>query len=166
MTMPIYEFYCQRCNTIYNFYSKTINTDKAPQCPRCKRIKLKRQVSIFVKISGGREEGSQEDMPPIDESKMERAMSMLAEKADKINEDDPRQAAELMRRISETTGVKLGPGMEEALRRMERGDDPEEIEASMGDVLESEEPFTFEEKGGRKKGNKPKPSVDETLYDL
>ena len=31
--MPIYEFYCAKCNTIYNFFSRTANTDKIPTCP-------------------------------------------------------------------------------------------------------------------------------------
>ena len=53
--MPIYEFYCLRCNTIYNFFSKVVNTDKVPKCPSCKTIKLKRQMSVFAKISGGKE---------------------------------------------------------------------------------------------------------------
>jgi hypothetical protein len=70
-----------------------------------------------------------------------------------------------MRKLSETTGMNLGSGMEEALRRMERGEDPEQIEAEMGDLLEGEEPLTFESKG--KKGfRNSKPQVDETLYDL
>jgi hypothetical protein len=104
-------------------------------------------------------------MPPIDEAKMEKAMAMLAGEADKINEDDPRQAAKLMRKLSDATGMNLGPGMEEALSRMERGEDPEKVEAEMGDILEGEEPFIFGEK--RKKGvSKPRPRIDETLYDL
>ena len=35
----------------------------------------------------------------------------------------------------------------------------------MGDLLEGEEPFLIEGKG-KKRGRKPKPLVDETLYDL
>lgn len=163
--MPIYEFYCRRCNTIYSFYSRTINTDKVPMCPKCKRIKLKRQMSIFARVSGRQDEAADEGMPPIDEAKMEKAVAMLVGEADKINEDDPRQAAKLMRKLSDATGMNLGPGMEEALSRMERGEDPEKIEAEMGDLLEGEEPFIFE--GKRKKGTmKPKPKVDETLYDM
>lgn len=104
-------------------------------------------------------------MPAMDEAKMEKAVAMLAGEADKINEDDPRQAAMLMRKLSDATGMNLGPGMEEALSRMERGEDPEKIEAEMGDLLEGEEPFIFGEK--RKKGvSKPRPRIDETLYDL
>ena len=163
--MPIYEFYCHKCNTVYNFFAKSAKTDRIPNCPRCKRVKLKRQMSIFAKVSGSRDEDPGNDMPPMDEAKMEKAMALLASEADKIKEDDPRQAANLMRKLSETTGMNLGSGMEEALRRMERGEDPEQIEAEMGDLLEGEEPLTFESKG--KKGiRKPKPQVDETLYDL
>jgi putative FmdB family regulatory protein len=163
--MPIYEFYCRKCNTVYSFFARSANTDRIPNCPKCRRVKLKRQMSIFARVSGGKDEGAGDDMPPIDEAKMEKAMAMLAGEAEKISEDDPRQAASLMRKLSETTGMSLGPGMEEALRRLERGEDPEQIEAEMGDLLEGEEPFTFEQKG-KKGSRKAKPKVDETLYDL
>jgi putative FmdB family regulatory protein len=163
--MPIYEFYCHKCNTVYNFFSRTVNTEKVPNCPACKKIKLKRQMSIFARVSRGKEEAGGDDMPPIDESKMEKAMAMLASEADKIKEDDPRQAATLMRKLSDATGLNLGPGMEEALSRMERGEDPEKIEEEMGDLLEGEEPFLFGQKP-KKGGRKSNPRIDETLYDL
>jgi len=35
--MPIYEFYCEDCNTLFNFFSRTVNTDKQPPCPRCRK---------------------------------------------------------------------------------------------------------------------------------
>lgn len=121
-------------------------------------------MSAFANISGNREEGDSEDLP-IDESKMEKAMGLLAKEAEGINEDDPRQAAQLMRKFTDATGASLGPGMEEALRRMEAGEDPEQVEAEMGDLIEQEEPFIFE---GRKgvKARKAPPRRDETLYDL
>lgn len=164
--MPIYEFYCGRCNTIYNFFSKTINTSKIPKCPRCKRVKLKRQMSMFAKISGGREDTAGDDvMPPIDDTKMEKAMAMLTREAENINEEDPRQAAELMRKLSDAAGMKLGPGMEEALRRLEKGEDPEKIEQEMGNLLDAEDPFIIDAKGGKLIKEK-RPQIDETLYDL
>jgi len=163
--MPIYEFYCATCNTVYNFFSKTVNTEKVPTCPQCKTVKLKREISIFANISKRGDDEAHGDMPPIDEAKMEKAMAMMASEADKINEDDPRQAAMLMRKLTEATGLNMGPGMEEALNRMEHGEDPEMIEAEMGDLLEGEDPFFLEAKtkAGRKKQS---PNVDETLYDL
>jgi putative FmdB family regulatory protein len=163
--MPIYEFYCHKCNTVYSFFSRTVNTEKIPKCPKCKKIKLKRQMSIFARVSRGKDEPVDDDMPPIDEAKMEKAMSMLADEADRINEDDPRQAAKLMRKLSDATGLNLGAGMEEALSRMERGEDPEKIEEEMGDLLEGEEPFIFGTKT-KKGGKRQKPLVDEKLYDL
>ena len=90
--MPIYEFYCCDCNTIFNFFSKTVNTSKKPKCPKCKTKTLSRQVSLFAFTGKAKESGNMDDLP-LDESKMERAMQMLAGEADKINEDDPRQAA-------------------------------------------------------------------------
>ena len=162
--MPIYEFYCERCNTVYKFFSRTINTEKIPNCPVCKDVTLKRQVSLFSSVSGRKEEGPASDMPPVDEAKMEKAMAMLAREADGINEDDPRQAANLMRKLSDATGFRMGAGMEEALSRLERGEDPEKIEQEMGELLSGEEPFAFEDKG--KKAGKSEPMVDDTLYEL
>lgn len=163
--MPIYEFYCKNCHTIYNFFSKTVNTTKTPECPKCKNQKLSRQVSVFAVTGRAAEDGEADDLP-FDEARMERAMQALAGEAEKINEDDPRQAANLMRRLSDMTGMKLGPGMEEALSRMEKGEDPEQVEAEMGDMLESEDPFILPAKSGGKGTRKSAPMRDETLYDL
>jgi putative FmdB family regulatory protein len=164
--MPIYEFYCQKCNTIFNFFSKTINTTKCPDCPKCKTCKLTRQVSLFAVTGKAKEDSGMDDFS-FDESKMEKAMQVLAREADNINEDDPRQAAQLMRKLSNMTGLELGPGMSEALGRMEKGEDPDQLEAEMSDVLAEEEPFILPEK---KKIKQPvshaAPRRDETLYDL
>ena len=162
--MPIYEFYCKKCNTIYNFFSKSVNTEKIPDCPKCK-VKLKREMSVFANISKSKENDTDSDMPPIDEAKMEKAMAMLAGEAGNINEDDPRQAAMLMRKLTDATGLSMGPRMEEALSRLEQGEDPENIEAEMGDLLNDEDPFIIEAKGKTIR-KKHKPNVDETLYDL
>lgn len=162
--MPIYEFYCEKCNTLYNFFSRSVNTDKIPLCPRCQTVSLKRQMSVFAKLSRDRGESDEESLP-FDETKMEKAMAMLASEADRIDENDPRQAAKLMRKLTDAAGMNLGPGMEEALSRMEQGEDPDRIEQEMGDLLEGEEPFLFEGKKTRGK-RQEKPRVDETLYDL
>lgn len=164
--MPIYEFYCEDCNTIFNFYSKTVNTKKRPICPKCRARKLQKQMSAFAFTGKAKEDSDMDDLP-IDESKMEKAMNMLAGEAEKIDEENPQQAAGLMRKLSDMTGLQLGPGMEEALSRMEQGEDPEQVEAEMGDILEGEEPFLLPEKkaGGLKAKRRP-PIHDETLYDL
>jgi len=162
--MPIYEFYCARCNTIYNFFSRSVNTEKVPDCPRCKAKKLQRRMSVFSVVSAQRGE-TEDTLPPIDETKMARAMEILGREAEKMGEDDPRQAAAMMRRLSEATGLRLKPGMEEALSRMELGEDPEKIEEELGDLLDGDDPFSLEGMS-RKSGRRAVPRVDETLYDL
>jgi hypothetical protein len=104
-------------------------------------------------------------MPGFDESKMEKAMEMLAREAGGIDENAPRQAAQLMRKLTDATGLSLGPRMEEALARMEKGEDPEKIEEEMGDSIGEDELFVMAKKAV--KGKKiAAPRVDDKLYDL
>jgi len=162
--MPIYEFYCSNCNTIFNFFSKTVNTSKTPNCPKCKNKKLSRQVSLFS-FTGKAKEQNEDDLP-IDESKMEKAMEMITREAGNMNEDDPKQAANMMRKLTDMTGLELGPRMNEALKRMEKGEDPDQIEAEMGDLLEEEDPFILPDKKGKGGKAKKPPVKDDTLHDL
>lgn len=151
---------------LFTFFSKTVNTAKTPSCPKCGDHPLSRQMSAFAVMGKAREDNDMDDLP-FDESKMERAMQMLAGEAENIREDDPRQAADLMRKLTDMTGIELGSGMQEALRRMESGEDPEKIESEMGDILESEEPFLLSGKKGKMGVEKRHaPIRDETLYDL
>ena len=164
--MPIYEFYCRDCHMVFNFFSRTVNTTIRPSCPRCPATVLERQVSMFAVTGRAKEEGDMEDLP-MDEGKMEKAMQMLAGEAEKGDADDPRQAADLMRRLTDMTGIDLGEGMSEALGRLEDGEDPERIEAEMAGILENEDPFSLP---GRRRGQSHRrsspPGRDETLYDL
>lgn len=140
--MPIYEFYCRHCHRVMSFLSRAINTDTTPACPHCGHGDMTRRVSAFA-ISKGRKEEPKPETPPgpeIDESRLERAMESLAGDLDSLDENDPKQGASLMRRLFSATGMPIQGGMEEALKRMEAGEDPEKIEEEMGDVLE-QDPF-------------------------
>ena len=164
--MPIYEFYCKDCHTIFNFFSKTINTTKLPKCPKCNVRTLNRQISVFAFTGKAKEADDMGDIP-FNEGKMEQAMQVLAKEADRIDEDDPRQAAHLMRKISDMTGLELSSGMHEVMKRMEKGEDPDQTEAEMGGILEEEDPFIFPGKKGKDmKVKQIGPFRDETLYDL
>src|SRR5687767_1877380 len=140
--MPIYEFYCSDCHRLFSFLSRRVETEKRPSCPRCARASLERRVSAFA-ISKGRAEparpsGATSDLPPgMDEERMARAMESLAGEAEGLDENNPRQAAQLMRKMFESTGLPMGGEVQEAIRRMESGEDPERVEAEMGDVLET-----------------------------
>ncbi len=178
--MPIYEFYCPECHRLFSFLSRRVDTEGRPPCPRCGRP-LTRRPSVFA-VSRGRKEEPAEGKPEkdLDDPRMEAAMEALAAEAEGIDENDPRQAARLMRRMFQATGTPVGGGMEEALRRMESGEDPEKIEAEMGDVFE-QDPFggeggaesgapegKAEGKGrlGRLRRELLPPTVDPTLYEM
>jgi putative FmdB family regulatory protein len=164
--MPIYEFYCPDCHRIMNFLSKRIDTKSTPPCPVCNGGRLTRQVSAFAvghRGEGGGEDDVMGDLP-IDESRMEGAIEALASEAERLNEDDPRAAAELMRKFSSMTGLAFNEGMEEAIARMEAGEDPDAIEQEMGDLMDGDaDPFVVGGKGRRKRGA---PMRDTTLYEM
>lgn len=167
--MPIYEFYCSRCHAIYSFLSKSINTTTAPNCPQCGKRKLRREVSGFAVTGKAGKDDAADDLP-IDESKMEDAMASLASEAEGMNEEDPRQAAKLMRKFSQMTGMEMGGGMEEALGRLEAGEDPDVVEKEMGDLMEGEDPFILPGKKGSPAGARKKkrgaPTRDPSLYEM
>ncbi len=162
--MPVYEFYCSDCHTIFNFLSRRVNTEKRPACPRCGRPGLERQVSRFA-VSRGRGEDLPEGMPDIDEERMEKAMEALAGEMEGADENDPRQMARFMRRFTEATGMDLGTGAEEAIRRLEAGEDPDRIEEEMGHLFDADNPFAREGVRGLKRRLRA-PERDETLYPL
>lgn len=169
--MPIYEFYCPDCHAIFNFFARRPDTRKRPACPRCGRPKLDRRFSRFAISKGRSESASEEDEGPLgelDAAKMERLLSEMATEAEGMDEDDPRQMARMMRKLYEGAGLRPGGAIEEAMRRMEAGEDPDQIEEEMGDLLEAEDPF-FAQSGSGLRGLSQKlrpPEVDETLYDL
>ena len=167
-SMPVYEFYCNDCHTIFNFLSRRVNTEKQPDCPRCGRVQLERQVSRFA-VSKNRAESEEPlpGMPEMDDEKLEQAMMSLAGDMEGVDENDPRAMARFMRKLSETTGMNLGP-MEEAIRRLESGADPEELEAEMGELFDDENMdnlFTRQGLKGLKQKYTP-PAHDDTLYTL
>ncbi len=162
--MPIYEFYCDVCNVVFNFHSPRVNTEKVPDCPKCGKKELSKQISKFATI--GKAKGEEDDaFAGMDESKMEQAFESLMSEAERVNEDDPRQMATLMRTFTDKTGMQLGDSMEEAISRMEAGEDPEQVENEMGDAL-SEDDFSFASLKRKLGAQKAKPVHDETLYDL
>jgi len=162
--MPIYEYYCDQCNVIFNFYSSRVNTTKVPACPKCGKEELAKQISTFATITKGKEE-SDDQFSGLDESKMEHAFESLMREAEHINEDDPKQMASLMRKFTSQTGIHLGDSMEQAISRMEAGEDPEQVEKEMGELL-NEEDFSLESMKKKVLRQNSQPIHDEKLYDL
>jgi putative FmdB family regulatory protein len=166
--MPIYEFYCGACHTLFNFLSKRIDTASCPPCPRCRRT-LSRQVSLVAatRAGSGGDDGANGD-PPVDETRMEQAMERMAGKIEGLDEENPRQAAQVMREFAAASGLRFNASVEEALSRMEAGEDPEAIESELGEALEGDNPFASSEVQGSAKGAPRHGALrrDPTLYEM
>jgi len=185
--MPIYEYLCPPCNRVYSFLVPSVTETRQPACPKCAGSDMRKQVSRFAFVRGkegtrssrgaggpgadfgdadfggpdfgGEGPGGPGGPDPLDDPRMEREMMRLMREAEHIDENDPRQLGRLMRRMSEVTGEPMDAEMEEAVRRLESGEDPDKIEADMGDVL------GMGEGGGFGEGMGP-PTYDDGLYTL
>lgn len=167
--MPIYEFYCQHCNTLFNFFSPKVDTVTSPACPRCAREGLERRPARFATL---RHQDQQDDpLSALDEDKLESVMASMTgdlEAMEEGAEEDPKVMAALFRRFGEAAGLEPDSKMQEFLARLESGEDPERLEEEMGSAFDDEDDlaalFRLKEKATRLARNRPK--VDETLYFL
>ena len=166
--MPIYEYRCPRCRTLLTVYARTINPQGTLYCPQCPDTPIERQLSVFAapRRSGADAADGSALAGGADETRMEKMMESLAGEADKIGDDNPRDAARLLQRISAESGMPLGPGLREALARMEAGEDPEQIEADLGDALEEDPQPDGDSLSADRTGTRRKLSFrDPNLYD-
>lgn len=190
--MPIYEYSCDHCRMIYQFFVRSISSPQAPVCPRCGASDLKRLLSSFAPVTGskgkeapaGGESPAAPGMPPgmpggdpmggegdpfagmspDQQARAEREMMKLMSQADGLDENDPRQMGHFMERMMQIAGQDRNPEVQEAIRRLKAGEDPEKIESEMGDVLGlgSGEPGEGGPGGGAGGGY----GYDSNLYDM
>lgn len=152
--MPIYEYYCPDNNRIYQFFAKTLaQGESIPKCPDDPAFRMEKMVSGFAiggatkkstgdkpaESPGGSDtaagpEGAAAGAGDVDDPRMEAAFSQLEREMESIDENDPRAMGRMMRRMSELTGEKLDGEMEEMVRKLEEGEDPEKLEEQFGDL--------------------------------
>lgn len=134
--MPIYEYYCARNHTVYQFYAKTLAQGKlTPKCPENPRWPLKRVVSQFAFTGQAAEPKADADLPAgggADDARMEAAMGAMEREFASVDENDPRAMGRMMRRMAELTGEKIDGEMEEVVRKLEEGVDPDSLEEKLG----------------------------------
>jgi putative FmdB family regulatory protein len=142
--MPIYEFACPKCRKIFSFLSKRLNPDRLPVCPKCGHKKLSKQVSNFAMTKGLKEpapgtsgtEGEEPPMPDFDDPRIEKVMGEIERDMDHLDENNPKHMAHLMKKMKDVMPPGSVPKeLDVAIKRLEAGEDPEKIEADMGDVL-------------------------------
>jgi putative FmdB family regulatory protein len=178
--MPIYEFYCPDCNTLFSFFAARTTVEARPACPRCGRPDLDRRPSRFATLKrAGTAEGDGPADPDdpfagIDETRLEGAMEALAGEMEGMEEgegpQDPRQVSRFLRRFTELTGLEAGPKMKEMLERLDRGEDPDTLDEELGGGGEEggdedlADFFKLKKAALARRARRPK--VDETLYFL
>jgi putative FmdB family regulatory protein len=141
--MPIYEFACPKCRRIFSFLSKRVKPDRPPTCPKCGNKKLKKEVSRFAMSRGLKEPAAKTEtgageppMPDMDDPRVERAMMEMERDIKGLDENNPKHMAHMMRKMKDLMPPGSMPKeLDTAIKRLEAGEDPEKIEADMGDVL-------------------------------
>ncbi len=166
--MPIYEFACPKCRRIFSFLAKRVQPDRVPVCPKCGNKKMSKQVSRFAMTKGLKEPAAKSDtadddapMPDLDDPRMARAMAEMERDMEHLDENNPKHMAHLMKKMKDLMPPGTMPKeMDIAIKRLEAGEDPEKIEADMGDVLDD---FMGGEGGGPGGGGY---THDSGLYDM
>ncbi len=119
--MPIYEYYCFDCRRKVTLFYRTLSAAEAatPVCPKCGGSRLHRLVSRVAVLHS-------------EDERLERLAdsSLIAG----LEGEDPRAVARFMREMKHELGDEADdPELDEMIGRLEAGESPEAIEASLGD---------------------------------
>jgi hypothetical protein len=171
--MPIYEFYCPDNHRIYQFYARTLAQGRTvPRCPDNPAYRMTKILSAFAVVgSGPREEkGTGEGGPPGPQegARMEAAMAEMEREFSGVDENDPKAMGRMMRRMADLTGEKIGGDMEEVVRKLEEGADPDSLDEQLGaDPAPDggEAPAPGREPERRARPRRAAPARDPRLYD-
>jgi hypothetical protein len=142
--MPIYEYYCPGNHRIYQFYARTLAQGRTvPPCPDNPRLRMRRILSPF-------------------------AMGAMEREFSGMDENDPRAMGRMMRRMADLSGEPIGGEMEEVVRKLEEGADPDSLEDRLGAPPEDGAGPQGEAQAGGRRGPRPRraaPVRDPKLYD-
>lgn len=169
--MPIYEYYCPDNHTIYQFYAKTLAQGQTvPRCPENPKFRMRKVVSAFAITSGGKKDeaaekpAASEAADPAEDARMEAAMSAMEGEFANVDENDPKAMARMMRRMSELTGEKIEGEMEEVVRKLEEGADPDSLEEQLGGDESGEMDDPYNEGMGMGPGGEAAPDPKEPRH--
>jgi hypothetical protein len=174
--MPIYEFYCPDNHRIYQFYAKTLAQGAiAPPCPDNPKFRMQKLVSSFAVVGKGggkdRDAGDGAAAPPEmpGGARMEAAMGEMEREFSSVDESDPKAMGRMMRRMAELSGEKIGDEMEEVVRKLEEGADPDSLDEQLGgDTRDGDEAPASSGAGEarqRFRARRGAPARDPILYD-
>jgi len=167
--MPIYEFFSPDTNKVYSFFARTLAQGKIlPRCPDRAGARMERMVSRFA-VTGGAVE-KMGSPPDAADPRMERVMAEMQNEMAGIDENnpDPKALGHMMRKMAGATGQPMPKEMEQMIRRMEAGEDPEKLEEEFGEAFEGLD-MPGEEAAGEPGPTRHafrKPARDPALYEI
>lgn len=151
--MPIYEFFSPDTGKIYTFFARSLKYSSfVPNCPDGENFRMQKNLSSFsvtgtvsdessAEIGSGTVGGDSDDpFANLAPGQAEKVMKELEGSMSSMDEEnpDPRQMGALMRKMCDMTGEKMEGAMEEVVRKLEEGVDPEELEERIGDNMDDE----------------------------
>ncbi len=122
--MPTYEYRCLECKRRFEiFMTYAEYGTREVHCPHCQSTQVQRRIGR-VRIARS------------EESRLENLADPAALEG---LEDDPKALGRMMRKMSQELGEDIGPEFDEVVDRLEAGQSPEEIEASLPELAESDD---------------------------
>ncbi len=120
--MPIYEYYCFDCRQKVALFFRTVRAaqEAAPSCPQCGGVRLRRLISRVALLQS-------------DDARLEQILedeSLMSG----LEREDPRALARFMRAMQSELGDEaIEPELDDMIDRLEAGESPDAIEASLGE---------------------------------
>lgn len=139
--MPIYDYNCPDCGRKVNVFFRSIGAAEAAAevvCPRCGGKNLRRRaarVRVMRHVAGASvgtladDDDIDSDEPLDDFGGMGGMEQMMAG----VDENDPRSIARFARQMQAQAGEDIDPEMDNALTRIERGEDPDKVLEDFGE---------------------------------
>ncbi len=136
--MPIYEYRCPDCKRrVSIFFTSFSAADRRTEagdveCPRCGGKRLSRLISKVNMVRGGSANGADDtafdDMGDDAMGDMD-GMGGMDKMFEGLDDEDPRSVARWARQMKESMGdeMDLGPEFDQALARIESGEDPDRV---------------------------------------
>src|SRR5260370_9028681 len=98
--VPIYEYECQGCRRRVSLLIRTLRPAEAPRCPRCNSAELSRLMSRFATVKS-------------EDARLD-SLSDPSSFGD-LDENHPRSAAQLVKKMGSEMGDVLGPDLAPAM---------------------------------------------------
>jgi len=119
MPMPTYEYRCVECQKRFEIFLTYAEYDRGEvTCPACGSRNIQRRIGR-IRIAKGEESRLEDLVNPANLNGIE---------------DDPKALGRLMRRMGDELGEEVGPEFDEVVSRLEKGQDPEQIEQALPEL--------------------------------